>query len=435
MTAPAALAPGRKEVALWSMVSVLLLVVMCAVYVAHGFPDTGPLANPDNQSAVWYTVVLAAPYAFVVILCLQAHPSAFAFDFAKAVSNAAIIGILFLIVGGGVGFLLFLFMIPNPLVYIGMVVGQIGGQLQGPGLFALLALFVAQFALRYTAGRAVAPNAPDDSSKGRTLGYTTLLLPVFIYAHISVVRAGHERKAVEKSRAEIDSGAKARAKARRESINARDPLALSIARTWLHVCAHTGCLDSLKRAIAEAHLAFEYIPRGKHGYLAVIAADVDSGPRYVTDETGLVAKKVRPGSLGVSWSDKLKLVDSVYEDLDVTRNCLRDYLASEWREYPLHLPANVGCGLRGDTTVRHFRDRAPYRVIYASPRQRRGQLVKTFSLSARPVEYAKPYVRSFLLTQDSAYVTTANRAATRSDWSVSSCETDGYDLTCGQERQ
>ena len=165
----------------------------------------------------------------------------------------------------------------------------------------------------------------------------------------------------------------------------------------------------------------------------MVSAAEENAPKYVTNETGTVMRlKDVDASFGdVSYNTEYQLVDSTYFTLDLIRGCLRDELASEWREYPQHLPRNVGCYMHGDTTLVPVSDRAMYRVIYSSPRKPGVKLVKSFSLSMRPVEYAKPYVRSFLMTEDTTYVTTANRAARKTDPGLRGCEEDSY--YCGRK--
>jgi hypothetical protein len=429
MTAPREVPSGRNTIAISSMVSVLLLIVMCAIYVAHGSPDSVMEGRPGTVVAVWYTVLYAAPYAYLVVRCLLADPSPAVLAFAKSLARAAIIGIVFIAVAGAIGFILFVMMIPNPLVYIGMVATEIVGQLQGAGFLALLALFAAQFPLQYPAGRAAAGGAAGDSSGAHFLGYATLLIPVFVFAHINSLHATFERRGIEKSKAEI----KSLDDARKAAVDARNPIAQEVARTTLHVCVHSGCLDSLLKALKSQKVAIAYRPFDKGRFFAMVSAAEGDAPKYVTNETGvLVRLQDDHAPFGdVSYNTEYRLVDSTYFTLDLIRGCIRDELMSEWREYPLHLPRDVGCYMHGDTTLVPVSDHARYRVIYAAPRKPGVKLVKSFSLSMRPVDYGKPYVRSFLMTEDTTYVTTANRAARKTDPGLRGCEADSY--YCGRK--
>ena len=413
------------------MVSVLLLVVMCAIYVAHGSPDNVAEGRPGTVIAVWYTGLLAAPYAFLVIRCLLAEPTPAVLEFAKTLARAAIIGILLITVGGVIGFILLVMMIPNPLVYIGIVAAEIGGQLQAPGFLALLALFAAQFPLQYPAQRAPVTGASGDSSNAYVLGYATLVIPLFIFLHINSLHGTVEQRAIQKSRAEI----KSLEDSRMAAVDARNPIALEVARTTLHVCVHSGCVDSLLKALRSQQVAIAFKQAQRGEYFAMVAGAERDAPRYVTNETGILMRlKDRGREFGsVGWNSEYALVDSTFLRLDLIRGCIRDELISEWNEYPLHLPPDLGCYMHGDTTLVPVSDRAKYRVIYASPRKPGRKLVKSFSLSMRPVEYGKPYVRSFLMTEDTVYVTTANRAARKTDPGLGGCEVDSY--YCGGRQQ
>ncbi|MFL5482716.1 MAG: hypothetical protein ACJ8AK_11050 [Gemmatimonadaceae bacterium] len=421
MTAPPPVLSSKTQVALWSMVSVLLLVVMCAIYVAHGDPQSVERGRPDSLAAVLYTAVLAAPYALIVVLSLLPNPPQLLFEFAKALSRASIVGILFVTIASGLGLLLLLMMTPSPLGYVGMVMGDIAGQLQGAGLSALLALFVVQFALRYCARRALAPDGARDARMAGGFGYATLLLPVFIFVHINSGLAATEQRDIQKSMVENET----RAKAESVEVDKRTAIALEAARTSLHICVHTNCVDSLVTALKNQNVILEILPNKEGGFFAVATAGEYAPTKYMTDETGILLREIDDIPLRTvtpSSAMPALLVDSVFLDLAYIRGCISSETVSEWTEYPLHLPKDVGCRLHGDTSVVHLRDGTPYRLIYASPRSSQRKPVRTFSLSMRPVVYGKPYVRSFLMTEDSAYVTTANRPARKSDPAPWGCE-------------
>ena len=403
------------------MVSVVLLVVMCRIYLAHGNPESVSQGNPNTVAAVSYTLLLAAPYAFIILLCLRPDPPQLLFEFARTLSRATIIGIVFITVVSGLGFLLFLMMIPNALADVGIVAGEIGGQLQGPGLVALLALFVTQFALKYCARRAVVPGAIDYAGRGAAVGYATLLLPILIFAHISAIRASSERTAVEKSVAETET----RQKAESIDVERRTRLALEVARTSVHVCVHANCTDSLVAALKKQNIILKIVPNKEGGFFAVATADEYAPTMYTTDETGMVLRKSDHTPLRTvtsSYVASAPIVDSAVMDLKYIRDCIGTEATTGQGEYPLHLRGDVGCRLRSDTTIVQLRDGTAYRVIYTTPPNWGARSVKSFSLAARPVLYGKPAVRSFLITEDSVYVTTANRPARKSDPTVWRCE-------------
>lgn len=415
MTAASEPLSGKATVAVWSLASVVLLALMCWIYLLP--PD------PERYPAFWYTLLLATPYVFIAVRCLRSEPAPSVFQFANGVGRAAIIGILLVTILPAVGLFLLLIMMPTPLAYSGLVGGDIAGHLQGGGLSLLLVLFVVQFPLARSALRAAPTGTPDQAPEWRMYGFATLLLPFLIYAHINVIRSNREGRAVEKSRAENTE----RERARQEALDKASDLALQVARTGLHVCVYSKCADSLIGDLKRRRFAVNYMPLRNGRYFLVVGASEYDGPKFVTDETGIVgrlkgAEQFRIVTPGFPYD----LVDSVYLDLALIRNCIRDETISEWDEYPLHLPSNVGCYMHGDTTVVHFRHGADYRVIYASPRSKEMKLVKTFSLDMRPVDYGKPYVRSFLMTQDTTYVATANRSARKSDLGLDPCETDRY---------
>jgi hypothetical protein len=388
----------------WAILSVVFLALMCVIHVMNEGRDQGPV--------IWYALVLSAPFLFVAVKCLgSSSASAFVYRFAVGLSRTTRIGIVIASVGTVVGFFFTVFQMPTPLFYPSMVGAEVAARLQGFGLLMMLGLLMVQFPLADSAGRAIPLSEESGDRNGLLFGYATVLLPIAIFCHIAFLEQKNVDKAVQKSHEENQ----ARESARQVELRDRSKIALQVARSTLHICVRSGCLDSLVRALASEGIAVDYRKIDRGGYIAVVRPDKTSSEGYETNETGSVVRSLHEGK---------QLVDSLHLHLTLIRSCIQDELLANWKEYPLHLPANYsGCYMKGDTTVMDLHHRgATYRVIYAAPRNADGKRVTAFTLTARPLEYGKPYIRSFLVTEDSTYVTTANRAARESDHSVRGCE-------------
>lgn len=382
--------------------------------------------------------ILAAPYVVILLASARGSSRSLALGLARGLGLAVIVGT---IGGGGVAIVAVvaaLFGKYDPAMVILIVLSGAGVLFAGAVIPLVIVLFILQIYMTRVAKRAIAAAPSDAADQGVFYGFLAIVLPLIVAYKITAaeIRGDASPPKTERERAEERKQAeRQQLRQRGESMMHADRVArndfarreATARRTvaTLHVCVRTGCVDSLIKATRRAAISVVLHRRASGRYWGSVE-DTALPWRFVTDETGMLLKwqvnpffpTAQPDSDAGVW-----VADSTAIQLTEIARCFAG--ASPWPAgFPRRIDKQPHCGIADDTTVIRLGG-GLYRVVYVPIMNGTAseQRVTSFALDARPVNYRDPAIRSFLIGWNApSYVTTADRAANRSDRRLHDCE-------------